>query len=79
MALLTARQVVDHLATDPITGQPHKGRRAMGYRRFLYLVAKGQGPARVEFDDGKAALYDTAAVDAWVAGLVRSATERRAA
>lgn len=61
MSLLTARQAVEFMGRDRTSG-----RRALGYRRFLKLVATGQGPARITFDDGGPALYATGDLDAWI-------------
>jgi len=70
VSLLTATQAVEYLNRHRPTGT----RRALGYRRFLRLVATGRGPARVEFDDGGVAMYSTEALEAWQA----RATERAA-
>lgn len=71
MSLLTAQQAVDYMARHRAAG-----RRALGYRRFLRLVATGRGPARVQLDDGGPALYSTAALDAWLSE--RTGVERAA-
>ena len=63
MSLLTAQHAVEYLNRH----RPAGSRRALGYRRFLRLVATGRGPARVHLGDDGPALYSTAALDAWAA------------
>ena len=60
-SLLTAKQAIEFMGRDRTSG-----RRALGLERFRELVANGQGPAHIDFDDGRPPMYTPGDLDAWI-------------